>query len=438
MSNVLNVLFDFLNAKLTPKIQCSSPAMDGYEVENLISAVDLVKSRGFIGYSSIKPPVDLDFQLVCPVSLGYVFVSTTVGAQKSNGIELFAKNGNSCEFVSIAKALFDKEDGVYFCNSRLFSVSSPPPSYNKRYHLCFLKRDRFRIFINANHVRVRIIRTDKSVPCIGRVEIWGRVSKLCSVTTANTVRSLMQPRTHTKNTERVTSTNKATVVGTSQDTDADVPEDFKDALTFEIMTTPMMLPCGSNVDSTTLDKFIENEATHGRQPSDPFTGLKFNDNRKPVMNAALKSRIDMYLLEHADIAKSAASRTIAKTVSLPTRIDLDVLKDINSKRKTIVNPSPEPSNSNSTKKSKSDDESSVSIEQTVSTKGFMGFTPKEVIQSKNNKLVCSECEAAECLYLLPCKHLYCRKCLMDVCSELKCKHCHARFTRADPKKFHSV
>lgn len=430
-------MFDFLNSKLSPKIRCSSAAMDGYEVENLISSNDLIKSRGFLSYTSMKPPVDIDFELLCPISLAYVLISTTVGTQRTTGIELFARNSNSSEFVSIARAFIDdKEDGVFFCNSRLFSASSPPPNYNKRYHLCFLKSDKFRIFINASHVRIKILRTDKSVPCIGRVEIWGRVSKLCSETTANTIKTLMQPQQN--KTDKTSSTSKAsTSIGTSQIiNDVEIPEEFKDALTFEIMTIPMTLPSGSTVDSTTLEKFIENEASHGRYPSDPFTGLNFTKNRKPILNAALKSRIDMFLFQHAEVAKTVASRTVGSGINNTTKIN--ELKAIINRNKRSSEENHCDSNS-TTKRHKCEDELDVLIEKTVNSDGFIRFTVEKECELENNKLIsCSGCKTTQCLYLLPCKHLYCRKCLLDVCIELKCKNCQVAFTRADPKKFHAI
>lgn len=434
MSNVSSVMFDFLNSKLSPKIHCTSAAMDGYSADNLISSNDIVRSRGFLSYTSIKPPVDIDFELLCSISVGYVFVSTTVGTQKSNGIELLARNGKSCEFVSIAKATFDKEDGVFFCNSRLFSASSPPINYNKRYYLCFLKRDTFRVFINASEIRVRILRANRSVPCIGKVEIWGRVSKLCSETTANTVKNLMQPPNallpinHNVHSTCSTSTRSNNV--------DEIPEDFKDALTFEIMTIPMTLPSGSTIDSTTLEKFIQIEASHGRHPSDPFTGLKFTDTRKPVLNAYLKSRIDMFLLQHADIAKShCVSRTVGKRND--TILNTTLINQVNVKR----NASEDLCNSNKRAKTcendNNDDDELLNalIEKTVTSKDFIRFTSEEE-NKVNNTCICNECETTECLYILPCKHLYCRKCLMSVCHELKCKNCLVEFTRADPKKFH--
>jgi hypothetical protein len=36
--------------------------------------------------------------------------------------------------------------------------------------------------------------------------------------------------------------------------DLDIPEDFLDSITFEIMTVPMRLPCGKNIDQLTLEK----------------------------------------------------------------------------------------------------------------------------------------------------------------------------------------
>lgn len=431
-------MFDFLNLKLTPKVRCSSATMDGYEAENLISPNGYMKSRGFLCYTTIKPPVDLDFELLCSISVGYVFISTVVGTQRTTAIELFARNGNLCEFTSIARAFFDHFDGVFFCNSRLYSASSPPPNYNKRYHLCFLRSDRFRVFINADQIRVKILRTDRSVPCIKKIEIWGRVSKLCSKTTANTVNSLMQPRSHaTKTTTESSSTSQAS----NNDAIDEIPEDFKDALTFEIMTIPMTLPSGSTVDSSTLEKFIENEASQGRQPSDPFTGLKFTESRKPVVNTALKSRIDMFLLQNADVTKNHnVRRTVGRSSSQKNEINTIINQSSLKKRKAEEEADAIPCDndfSESIKKSRcDDDELNALIEKAVSSKDFIRFTAVDEAENKQKTIGCSECESTECLYLLPCKHLYCRKCLMGVCSELKCKSCQAPFTRADPKKFH--
>lgn len=428
-SGLAVAMFDFLNLKLSPKVRCTAPSMDGYETENLISPNELTKSRGFLAYISIRPPVDLDFELICPISIGYVFLSTVVGSQKTNGVELLAKSRNCGEFVSVAKAFFSSEEGVFFCNSRLFSKAAPPANYSARFYLCFLKRDAFKVFMNASEVRVRILRTERSVPCLGRVEIWGRVSKMCSETTANTINKLMQPVA--RSSEEEIAADNSSVVARSE-ANFEVPEEYKDALTYEIMAIPLTLPSGSTVDQTTLEKYIENEASYGRQPSDPFTGLKFTESRKPVLNTALKSRIDMFLIQNSEAAETKnASRTVGKSNDKAEM--LQKIKELNAKRKA-EDPCED---TNKTKTSKCNDEDlNALIQKTVNSKNFIRFTAVE--ERKDEELGCGECGTVESLYILPCNHLYCRKCLMDVCSELECKNCRVTFTKADPKKFHAV
>ncbi|CAG5134670.1 unnamed protein product [Candidula unifasciata] len=91
----------------------------------------------------------------------------------------------------------------------------------------------------------------------------------------------------------------------------DIPEDFLDPITCEVMAVPMLLPCGKNVDQSTLDHYFSVEATYGRQPRDPFTGVQFSSTNRPVPNGALKGRIDKFLMEHSN---DTATFKIARTV----------------------------------------------------------------------------------------------------------------------------
>lgn len=60
---------------------------------------------------------------------------------------------------------------------------------------------------------------------------------------------------------------------------------------------PMLLPSGVSVDSTTLEEHQKREATWGRAPNDPFTGVPFTSTSQPLPNPQLKSRIDHFLLQ---------------------------------------------------------------------------------------------------------------------------------------------
>ena len=63
------------------------------------------------------------------------------------------------------------------------------------------------------------------------------------------------------------------------------------------MLLPMLLPSGVSVDRTTLDEHQKREATWGRAPNDPFTGVPFTSTSQPLPNPHLKSRIDHFLLQ---------------------------------------------------------------------------------------------------------------------------------------------
>ncbi|XP_024273899.1 RING finger protein 37 isoform X1 [Oncorhynchus tshawytscha] len=76
-----------------------------------------------------------------------------------------------------------------------------------------------------------------------------------------------------------------------------VPEDFLDPLTQEVMLLPMLLPSGVSVDSSTLEEYQRREATWGRVPNDPFTGVPFIPEAQALPNPHLKSRIDRFLLQ---------------------------------------------------------------------------------------------------------------------------------------------
>jgi len=65
-----------------------------------------------------------------------------------------------------------------------------------------------------------------------------------------------------------------------------------------------VLPSGKVVDQSTIDKHAEEEAKWGRQPSDPFTGLEYNAQRKAILNLALKARIEKFLMEHSEHFKA--------------------------------------------------------------------------------------------------------------------------------------
>lgn len=424
-------MFNFLNPKLMPKVVTNVACMDGYEAENLISNNLLTKSRGFIAFTSIKPPVDITFQLICPVNIHYIAISTVNGTQKTNGIEVLAKNPKS-EIICMAQAIFE-QPGIVFCNSRVYSKSIPPPNC-QNFHLAFFKSHTFRQFTNASEVKIRIIRTDRNtVPCLNKIEIWGNVSKICSQVTMKTI-------------ERIMNENKSNDVLTCekpnlQIDDFQIPDDFKDAITYEIMAVPMTLPSGHTVDQSTIEKCISNDSIYGRQGTDPFTGLRYTETRKPVLNVSLKARIDMFLVEHAH-RKEIAS--VHRTVGAITNNSAPQKRSFHSmanNESSIKCNSVSESSIIDYKKLKLDSSASEeslmdTINKVMSSVNFVRFT--EEADDKPSVKCCETCNTTESLYELPCLHLYCRLCLLELCKTLQCERCKTAFSRSEPKKFHVV
>lgn len=391
-------MFNFVDSKLAPKVSCKSPATDYYEVDNLISSKYMERIRGFISYPSIKPPVSIEFEFLCPVNIHYIVLNTTVGSQKCSGIELFAKSEN-LDYTSIGKSVYSAA-GVIFYNSRKCSMSQLTPNFNTSYQLVFFKSHTFRSFMNATGIRVLIFRTDKSVPCLGSVEVWGIPSETCSKVTVNTITKLATGRCTEFSTEHIAKTEEFTI-----------PEDFKDGLTYEIMSIPMTLPCGKTIDQSTLEKHVESEKCFGRKPCDPFTGIKFNDILKPVMNVALKCRIDMFMLQNSHRPE---------------------LFDIKRVLGRAVNNSTESSTSKRILVDSDDGDLEVAIANAKRSANFTNFTSDESNNTINKCYVCKT--ESNFLYKIPCSHLFCRSCLLELCQSSICSICDKTFVKNDVKK----
>lgn len=69
---------------------------------------------------------------------------------------------------------------------------------------------------------------------------------------------------------------------------------------------PMLLPSGMSVDTSTLEEYQKREATWGRPPNDPFTGVPFTSTCRPLPNPQLKSRIDRFLLQKGMVRRDGA------------------------------------------------------------------------------------------------------------------------------------
>lgn len=405
-------LYNFLDSRLLPKLTTSAQCTEDHALENLISENFLARSRGFVADTRTKPPVHVDIELICPINVHYIVVAKNLNHQYFTTVELLTKH--KAAFTSIAFERFDTT-GIIFCNSRLYNAEKLPTNIDLNYRVAFFKPHTFRSFSTVSFVRLNIVKVERSVPCLGRLEIWGTFSKVCPDDTIKTVNHLMG-LTSLRNT-----TSSCQPIITSTD-DFEIPDDFKDALTFEIMTLPVTLPSGSTVDQTTLDKWIETEASYGRTGSDPFTGQKFSNVCKPLFNTALKHRIDMFLLQNANRKETfGIQRTVGRSAGggLKRKIRHDCSDSVNDTSADL----------------NSEDVLNLAIKRTIGNTSFKCYTLDESTVS-GDKIECVKCKVSTNLYEIPCNHFYCKNCLLSICNELKCIQCNVSFSKNDPKRIH--
>ncbi|XP_063598530.1 RING finger protein 37-like [Penaeus indicus] len=170
----------------------------------------------------------------------------------------------------------------------------------------------------------------KGPPVIQSLEVWGQPS----ITTSKSQKKVLLekwkcrtqedktapplPRLYNSEPEATYSDSTKANASTSAAQDSlDIPEDFLDPLTCEVMSVPLLMPSGHSIDAHTLERFIANESIWGRPPSDPFTGVPFKQGQQPTPNVPLKARIDRFLLlnvNHEEVKK------IGRTVGSADRV----------------------------------------------------------------------------------------------------------------------
>ncbi|XP_007195895.2 RING finger protein 37 isoform X1 [Balaenoptera acutorostrata] len=325
-----------------PRIYCNKISADGYEVENLISEDLTKRSHGFRTEYFIKPPVYVTVSFPFNVEICRINIDLTAGGgQNVTGLEMYTSalssrvswNTPECQtpgpdepsipdkeaFTLVGKVLLKNQNQVVFSHRGFkarppfgpMEATLPSPAvvaqelWNKGAlslsHVAHLK-------ICITHV------TGSGIPCIKRLEVWGQPAKTCSqevIDSVLLVASESLPQDLSLQAPALPMESDCDPGGQSEGQQApssllelaevirDVPEEFLDPITLEIMPYPMLLPSGKVIDQSTLEKCNRSEATWGRVPSDPFTGVAFTPHSQPLPHPSLKARIDHFLLQHS-------------------------------------------------------------------------------------------------------------------------------------------
>ena len=317
--------------------------VDGYEASNLVTnPASVFSAKGFLVENFIRSPANVTFEFACSIEIDKVVIHGVVGSQRACGFEIFtqaqAKSGqlllekpdaqNSKSetntgkkfdegvFLSVGKFNKLEAETFTFKNNRFRHrqpYSQLVPMYQRQFDRTkHVEADlRARHIANLTRVSHLTIRVNRVVPgCVAAVrwvEIWGQPSLSTPkniISIILNIHSKLLNLDHSDNISNCKSTSKTKLsvpeVPVVDDTKVKIPSDFQDAITWEIMMIPILLPSGYSVDQSTLEKHNREQAVWGRPPNDPFTGKSFTDSSKPVVNAALKVRIDQFLLRYGE------------------------------------------------------------------------------------------------------------------------------------------
>ncbi|XP_042324768.1 RING finger protein 37 [Sceloporus undulatus] len=321
-----------------PRIHCNKISADGYEVENLISEDLAKRNRGFRCEYFIKPPVHVTFSFPFNVDICRINIDVSSGAcHNITGLDIYTSTSSSKPswanpespfsagqpvldkevFTLVGKAVLKNQSKVTFSH-RGFKPRPPfhhqmdtPFSFSGSASLDLWNKGPTSLS-SVSHLKICITHVaGGGLPCFKKVEVWGQPAKSCShevVSDVLRVASVSLAQGFGGQTASPPSPMESDLVpfGNSDsqeqkliDAIQNVPEEFLDPITLEVMTLPMLLPSGKVIDQGTLEKCNRSEASWGRVPSDPFTGVAFSQHSQPLPHPSLKARIDHFLLQHS-------------------------------------------------------------------------------------------------------------------------------------------
>ena len=366
-----------------------------------------------------KPPATLKIKLSCKIELHSIKIWTCIGSLKSLKLEIYVKSSWNNYTSKIGESTVINEVGVDF------SIL-----HDQVDHFYLKKADFYRsahyMIKNVDEIQVCIKETSKCPPVIKKLEIWGKCSRSNSQEDIKRLENLwhqeIDPPIHCEDElilplSEPKSINSGTIID----------DDFLDCITYEIMSLPMVLPSGKIIDQSTVLKHNEYEEKLGRSPSDPFTFQIYTSTRKPILNAALKARIDKFLLQNSNnIELRGVGRTVGRKESAQSEVQFYNNASINYEAKNCskrIKLDPGPSAGSS------------SLDSMINNalKSITRFSqPKEIKEVK-----CYKCDSSNLLSLYKikkCTHLICRECLL--LKNLLCTVCCLSFSNKDVEKFH--
>lgn len=443
-------LINFLNPKLNPKVTSDTVHEDDYPPTNLISTDFRKQAQGFCGYA-VSKTANLFFEFPHAIQVRQIKIWASLGSLRSSGFDIYGEVNE--EFEKVGHVNNFSGDSLMMCFPRNQNSTASSQAHER---ILFFKNAGICLG-DTKKVKIVCKSSGNSPPVLKRIEIWGFPSKSLSVAERNCIfsmwKSILNPDYGKKSpSPEIPAQSLSPSKGSepNEKEEFEIPDDFLDSITFELMIFPTVLPSGKIVDQSTIDKHSLNEANWGRSPSDPFTGVQFTRGRQPILNLDLKSRIEKFVLENSEhfknvprvlgkVRRSTKRERPRKSSSPSTAADYSLLFDVPLKKQ---------------KKHKLD---FYSAPCTVTSSDYFGapcrgidddieialkkitrFTKPIPLHPTKERVAenCINCNITENLYkILKCNHLVCRNCLNNFTLNKQCT-CRVSFSSIDVEKYH--
>ncbi|XP_062854337.1 RING finger protein 37 [Trichomycterus rosablanca] len=293
---------------------CNKLCADGCDVSNLLSGDPAARRRGFKLEYFLRPPVHVTLHFQMKVKLYRVDIELWPCGNVPRRLEIHTSSDltktvqheqESGHFWLVGRCDLNEEVLTCFQHPNFkhrtqtqFTEPPPEPPIHARQEELWSRG--FHSLSSVTQLRITVPYCAAStVLGIKSLAVWGVPADCCTASEVEKFQKALfnslQPRHFPLLSPASTSAKSPSPDPDSSETQ--IPDEFLDPLTQELMILPMILPSGMVVDNSTLEEYQKREATWGRLPNDPFTGVPFTKESKPLPNPLLKSRIDSLILQ---------------------------------------------------------------------------------------------------------------------------------------------
>ena len=264
-------------------IEASSVCTDGFEVTNLISDDSNSRSRGFLAANFVRPPVSIAINFKERNDIDTIVIGICVGEQVVSSLEVFTL----CEGLLKNGTIISRERKVaaFVANSDYYPKYLVFSRWELQQEHCRVSAD---VLSGVRRLLIKIRgMKNAGTPCLSSLNLFCR--QQC-------FDSFHSGVSHTPSETSITVRNESEPPKQINEPfiDGDCPEEFKDAITHELMSKPFLLPSGFNIDESSVIKITQLAESQGRIPYDPFSYQEFSLSNRPIENLPLLDRIRAY------------------------------------------------------------------------------------------------------------------------------------------------